>query len=143
MKKVLNASLFAALTLAVPVYAADLSPGMWEITMESRVPNDPGWTPTPFNLRQCLTAGDAADPSRLIGGIATPGATGCDYTEKAYSGSTFRFALVCAGTLGMKATGSVDFRADNFSGNIAATASVGGQSVEMQNRVTGKRAGGC
>ncbi len=43
----------------------------------------------------------------------------------------------------MKATGSVDFRADNFSGNIAAAASVGGQSVEMQNRVTGKRAGGC
>ena len=49
------AFLLPALTPAVTVYAADLSPGMWEITMESRVANDPGWTPTPFNLRQCLT----------------------------------------------------------------------------------------
>lgn len=128
---------------AFPVLAEDLSPGLWEITLESRVAAEGGWTPAPFNLSECLKAGDAKDPSRLISTIAVPGATGCSYTERSYAGSTFRFALECPGSYGLKTTGSVSFAADRFSGSITALANVGGQVTEMQNRVSGRRVGGC
>ena len=134
--------LLGAMTTA-SAFAQDLSPGLWEISMESRVPNDAGWAPSPFNLTQCLTANDAKDPSKLIGSLSTPGATGCNYTEKSYSGNTFRFALQCAGTFGLKTSGIVNFSGDSFDGNITANAGAGGKPIVMQNHVSGKRVGGC
>lgn len=128
---------------ATTVFAEDLSPGLWEITMESRAGAAPEWAPAPFNLRQCLTANDARDPSKLIGSISTPGATGCSYTERNYSGSTFRFALDCAGAFGIKSSGSVTFGATRFSGEITATGNVAGQTTEFQNKVSGTRIGDC
>ena len=111
--------------------------------MESRVPSDPGWVPSAFNLTQCLTAADAREPAKLISSLATPGATGCNYTEKSYSGGVFRFALDCSGSYGLKSRGSVTFGADSFNGTITATGSVGGQATEFQNRIAGKRVGSC
>ena len=96
---------------ATTAFADDLSPGLWEITMESSAGAAPEWAPAPFNLKQCLTANDARDPSKLIGSISAPGATGCSYTERIYSDSTFRFALDCSGTFGIKSRGSVTFSA--------------------------------
>jgi len=123
--------------------ADDLTPGLWEITMESRVPSETGWKPTPFNLTQCLTAADAKDPSKLVSSISTSGASGCNFTEKVYSGGSFRFALDCAGSFGLKTRGVMTFGASSFTGTIIATGNVGGQVTEFQNRVSGKRVGGC
>ena len=123
--------------------ADDLMPGLWEITMESRVPSETGWKPTPFNLTQCLTASDAKDPSRLVSSISTSGASGCNFTEKTYSGGSFRFALDCGGSFGLKTKGTMTFGASSFAGTIVATGNVGGQATEFQNRVTGRRVGGC
>jgi hypothetical protein len=96
-----------------------------------------------MTLTQCFTAGDARDPSRIIGPLATPGATGCDFTERSYSGGTFRFALDCSGTYGLKARGSVSFAATSFEGAMSATGNVGGQAVDLENRVSGRRLGDC
>ena len=128
---------------ATTAFAEDLSPGLWEITMESRVGAAPAWAPEPFNLSQCLTGNDARDPSKLIGSISTPGATGCSYTERNYSDSTFRFALDCSGSFGIKSRGSVTFGATQFSGEITATGNVAGQNTEFQNKVSGTRVGDC
>jgi hypothetical protein len=142
----MKARLLFALTVVLATatsFADDLSPGLWEITMESRVGADTAWAPAPFNLKQCLTANDARDPSKLIGSISTPGATGCSYTERNYSGGTFRFALDCSGTFGIKSRGSVMFGATQFSGEITATGNVAGQTTEFQNKVSGTRVGDC
>ena len=134
--------LTATLT-AGPACAEDLAPGLWEITIESRAPADSGWTPSPFSLTQCLTAGDAEDPSRLISSISTPGAKDCNYTDKSYSGGTFRFTLDCSGSFGLKSEGSVTFGANSFNGSIRARGNVGGQTVEFHNRVSARRLGAC
>jgi len=126
-----------------PARADDLTPGLWEITMESRVPTETGWKPAPFNLTQCLTAGDARDPSRLVGSISTAGASGCNFTEKTYSGGSFRFAMDCAGTFGLKTRGTMTFGASSFTGTIVATGNVGNQATEFHNRVSGRRVGDC
>jgi hypothetical protein len=141
-RKTRFASCLGATLLAGGALAADVTPGLWEITVESRVPAA-GFSTGPLSLTQCFTTADARDPSRIVGPLATPGATGCDFTERSYSGSTFRFALDCQGSYGLKSRGSVTFGATSFEGGFSATGNVGGQAVELENRVSGKRLGDC
>lgn len=135
--------LLLACITASSAHADDLTPGLWEITLETRVPTEAGWTPTPFNLKQCLSASDAKDPTRLVSAISTPGASGCGFTEKSYSGGTFRFAMDCGGSFGLKTRGTLTFGATSFRGTITAIGNLGGQTTEFQNQVAGSRVGGC
>lgn len=132
----------AGLTAAGASLADDIAPGLWEITMAPRLP---GGAASPLSLTQCLTAGDAKDPGGVVGSLAVPGAaTGCSYTDKSYSGNTFRFAMDCSAAYGITARGSVTFAADRFSGNITATGSLpSGQTLEIENEVSARRVGGC
>jgi len=123
--------------------AQDISPGMWEIMMVSKVPASPGFAPEPFRLNQCLTAADARDPSRLLGGMATPGATGCTYGDASRSGNTLHFTMQCSGTLNLRAQGDVNFTPDTISGTVNTTSDLAGQKVEMQSRIAARRIGGC
>lgn len=136
---------FAALLAAssVPALAADLSPGLWEITLETQIAAQPGFKPEPMRLKQCLTAADTKDPSALLGGLANPGASGCSYSDKSYSGNTFRFTMQCAGSFGMQSHGEVTFSADAMSGTVSATANVGGEKAELSNKISARRLGGC
>lgn len=143
MTRIALAALVAAAMAAGGATAADLSPGLWEIALDARVQADGAFAPGPMTLRQCVSAADARDPSRIIGPLATPGATGCQYTERSYSGGTFRFALDCSGTYGIKSRGSVTFGATGFDGTMSATANLTGQPVEFESRISGKRIGDC
>ncbi len=131
------------LTLSAPVLAQDLSPGMWEISVEARVPASPGFAPAPFKLNQCLTPQDARDPGKLIGSIANPGATGCTYGNSTLTGNSLRFTMKCAGTLDLRAAGEVSFTPSTLNGTIVSTSTIGGQKVEMQSIVSARRAGNC
>lgn len=132
-----------ALFLTAGAQAQDVSPGLWQITIETRVNATPGFVPAPYTLNQCFTAEDVRDPSRVLGGVANPGASDCTYTDKAYRGNTFRFSMQCAGTLGIGTWGEVSFTATTLDGTITAIADVGGQKTEFSNRISGKRIGGC
>ena len=124
-------------------HAADIAPGLWEITLESRVAGQPGFALEPFRQQQCLSAADARDPSALLGGMANPGASGCTYTDKSYSGNSFRFSMQCAGTFALQSQGEVSFTADTMSGSITAVANIGGEKTEFRNKVSAHRLGGC
>ncbi len=73
-----------ALFLTVGAQAQDVSPGLWQLTIETRVNATPGFVPAPYTLNQCFTAEDVRDPSRVLSGVANPGASDCTYTDKAY-----------------------------------------------------------
>jgi hypothetical protein len=132
-----------ALLLAPPAQADDISPGLWQLTIETRVNGSSDFAPAPYTLSQCFTASDASDPSRVLGQAANPGASDCAYTEKAYQGSTFRFTMRCAGNFGLVSRGEVSFTATTLDGTITATADLGGQKTEFSNRIRGRRVGGC
>lgn len=132
-----------AVLLATGAQAQDISPGLWQLTIETRVGAVPGFVPAPYTLNQCFTAGDARDPSRVLAGIGNPGASDCTYTDKAYRGNTFHFSMQCAGSFAISTTGEVSFTATTLDGTINAIADVGGQKVEFSNRISGKRIGGC
>jgi hypothetical protein len=123
--------------------AADMSPGMWEITVETRVAGKPDFAPEPVTIRQCLTAADTKDPGKLLSGVANPGASGCEYTDKSYAGNTFRFSMQCAGGFGIQSRGEVTFSANTMNGTISALANLGGEKVEFSNKVSARRAGDC
>lgn len=136
-------TLLALIFMSTAALADDISPGSWQIMMETRVPAEPGFAPPAFQLTQCLTAEDARDPSRVLGGVSNPGASGCNYTDKGYSGNTFTFAMTCGGGYGIKASGRIAFTANSMDGTIQSTANVAGKPVETQNKISARRLGGC
>lgn len=134
----------AMLTIVSPwSFAADIQPGLWELVVETRVAASPDFSPAPYTMNQCLTAQDAQDPSRILGSAASPGALDCTYAEKIFSGSTFRFKMQCAGSLGMQARGEITYSATSMEGSIVSTANMMGQATEMQSRIAARRLGGC
>ena len=136
-------TLLALIFMSTAALADDISPGSWQIMVETRVPAEPGFAPPAFQLTQCLTAEDARDPSRVLGGVSNPGASGCNYTDKSYSGNTFTFAMTCGGGYGIKASGRIAFTANSMDGTIQSTANVAGKPVETQNKISARRLGGC
>ena len=136
-------TLLALMVVSAAALAADISPGSWQITMETRVPSEPGFTPPAFQMTQCFTPEDARDPSRVLGGVSNPGASGCKYTDKSYAGSTFSFTMQCEGGYGIKSTGHISFSADTMNGTIESTATVAGKPVQTQNKIAARRLGGC
>src|SRR5436190_23085563 len=143
MPKTLIALIGAAGFISSAALADDISPGSWQMSMETRVPAEPSFAPPPFQITQCLTDADARDPSRVLGGVSNPGASGCSYSDKSYSGNTFSFSMQCAGAYEIKASGRVSFTADTMQGMIDSTANVGGKAVETQNKISARRLGSC
>ena len=136
-------TLFALIIISSAALADDISPGSWQITMETRVPAEPAFAPPAFQITQCLTADDARDPSRVLGGVSNPGASGCQYSDKSYSGNSFSFTMQCQGGYGIKASGHVSFSANTMDGAIESTANVAGKPVQTQNKISARRIGGC
>ena len=141
MRKRLAAIVFMLASSAA--LCADVSPGLWEITMETRVPADAGFAPQPYKITQCLSAQDAKDPGRLFAQFGNPGAKDCAYSERSYSGNTFSFAMRCSGSFAIRSNGRVSFTPDTMDGTITAFASIGDRDVETQNKVSARRVGGC
>lgn len=136
-------ALFAIGLVSTTALAADVSPGSWEITLETRVPAEPDFAPPPFSLTQCLTEADSRDPSRVLGSASNPGATACNYTDQSYSGNTFTFSMQCTGSYAIKASGRVSFSADSMQGTIDSTANIGGKEVQQVNKISARRLGNC
>jgi hypothetical protein len=133
-----------AIILTAPgiCWSQDLSPGLWQISVQAKsaaIQTDTA----PLQVSQCLTAEDAKDPSKLMGSITSPDASGCTYSNKSYSGNTFHFTMECTGTFAIKATGDVSFTSSTLSGTISTSATVSGQQLEMSNSVSAQRIGGC
>jgi len=129
--------------ISVSAIAADLSPGLWEISLETRVAASPGFTPAPFQVSQCVTAEDARDPSKMMGSLANPGASGCTFIDKNYVGNTFRFTMQCAGTYALKTRGEIAFTATTMNGTMVAVGMVEGKKTEFTNQITARRSGNC
>jgi hypothetical protein len=123
--------------------ADDLSPGLWEITMETRIDASPEFAPQPVRLTQCLKDADARDPGRLLGGLSNPGASDCAFSDERYTGNRFQFAMRCGGSLGLQTQGDVSFTPTTMDGSITSTATVNGQAIRFRNTVSARRLGDC
>lgn len=127
--------------------ADDPEPGMWEISADMAVPSTPGFRQDPIALRQCLSATDARDPSRLLTGMANPGASNCSFTDKRETPGHTDFAMRCEGLFAISGRGSVDYTPGTMQGRLNFTFSGGAsddtQRVESVSRIIAKRIGTC
>jgi uncharacterized protein DUF3617 len=139
-----KALIAAALTLAAPVaFAQDISPGLWEIVMVTRVPADSGFQPPEAKITQCITAQAAKDPGALFSQMGNPGASDCRYQDRNYQGNTFTFSMTCSGMYKLRTSGRVQFTRDTMEGNVSAVANIGDKDVETQNKLSAHLVGGC
>lgn len=141
-----GAHVIAGVLLAATVpasFAADIQPGLWELVVENRAAASPGFSSELLTVKQCLTEQDAQDPSRVLGGMANPGATDCTYTEKSFTGNVFRFRMHCAGSFSIQASGEIAYSATSMEGEINSKAVVAGQAAELRSRIAAYRLGGC
>lgn len=136
-------SLAVFLSAAQSTLAADLQPGLWELTLETRVPASPDFAPAPNTAKQCLTEHDAQDPSRVLGSLANPEVSNCTFTENNLAGYTLHFKMQCAGTLNMQTVGDISYSATTMEGSFVSTANILGQTTEIHSKVTAHRLGGC
>ncbi|HXU93764.1 MAG TPA: DUF3617 family protein [Gallionella sp.] len=122
-------------------FASDIQPGLWELVVE----NSGAATPDaePITMDRCVTAEDARDPSKVLGGVSNPGATDCTYTERSFLGNTFRFRMMCAGAFGLQARGEIKYSALSMDGSIISMANIEGQALILESKVTARRLGDC
>lgn len=123
--------------------AEDIKPGIWRISLEASVAATPDWKPQPFEMTQCLTANDAKNPDRLLLGMASPGATGCNFLNRSYVGNTLVFDISCPGTLGISGHGEAVFTATKVEGFLDANIGGGAERIDMQNRIHASYLGPC
>jgi hypothetical protein len=142
----MHKALFAvAAMLAAPLaFSQDVAPGLWQITMETRVPAEPSFQPPPTMITQCINAQTAKDPGMLFSQMGNPGASNCRYQDRNYhAGNTFTFAMTCAGTFQIRSKGQVAFTKDTMDGTVSAIANIGDKDVETTNKLSARRVGGC
>jgi hypothetical protein len=140
------AAALALLAAGSSPLAEGIKPGLWKISLESRVAAAPGWQPEPFEITQCLSEADAQNPDRLLAGMGTEGVSGCDFLNRDYSGNRVRFGLSCAGQLGLTGQGEMNFTDTSMEGTIDvsfADAGQGGERTAMQNRLHAVYLGNC
>ncbi len=142
MKAVWTLTAFSLIAFPMSTRAADIHPGLWKISVESEVPASPDGKPQPFEITQCLTEADARNPEQIILGMGSPGATGCDFLNKQYSGSSLSFDVSCGGSLGIKGHGEVTYTATTLDGflnvNLGET-----EKIDMNNRIHAIYLGAC
>jgi hypothetical protein len=134
--------LLLALLLAMPAAAGaqTVSARLWRISLQAQTAEA---AMPPVQVDQCLTEADAADPSQLLGSIASPGASGCAYSDRRYSGNTLQFAMECGGSFAIRASGKVAFTATTLSGTIDTSTTINGQRVELKNMISASRIADC
>lgn len=126
--------------------AEEIQPGLWRITLESRVAATPDWNPEPFQLTQCLTEQDAQRPERLLAGLSASGVSGCAFSNRHASARGLNFDLDCGGDPKITGHGEVEFTATRLEGflNVRFAASAdGAEPVAMQNRMQAVYLGHC
>jgi len=122
-----------------PVYAEDVRPGLWSLTLSMTAAGLDGEL-GPYTRTQCFTEADARSPDRLF---AEMGGS-CTYVDKNYRGNLFTFTVQCSGAVPMQGAGEVSFGGTSFEGTLAIQAKTPemGQ-VKTTSRVKGSRLGDC
>jgi hypothetical protein len=111
---------------------ADLEPGSWEISASTHLK---GGEPVQMTQTHCLSAAQAADPSRLFGSAGA----GCQFTKRSDTGSLFTFEVLCGSQPRMRGSGSVRYGRDSLNGELELTS----EQFTARSRIAGRRLGGC
>jgi hypothetical protein len=126
-----------------------MQPGEWEMTMTVTKMTAPGMTADmaaaqpPQTARNCLTAEEVAQANaNFVGGIS--GSEGCTSENSSMSGGRIQATIQCNTPQGQaRVTMSGQYTATTLDITQQMRTNAGGQNVEMDSRITGRRVGDC
>ena len=127
-----------ALAIAAGAARADVMPGEWQISTTIAVGGQAAAL-GPFSQSQCVTAGEAGNPSSLVGAAAA----GCSFSDQRDDGSTMTFRLSCNGLMPATGEGSVHYGPRHFDGELMLHAKVGSEAVDTHAVIRAQRTGDC
>jgi hypothetical protein len=126
--------IFSFLLLIFPLAAgADLTAGNWEVTATTTI--EGMGQPTSLTQTRCLSAEDARDPSRLLGG----GGASCNFTDRNDTGSVFTFQVACTTNPPFVGQGTVRYSDSTLDGEVELRT----EGFRTQSRLAGRRLGPC
>lgn len=131
--------------LVLPTWAVagDVTPGLWELSLEASVDAAPGFAPGAMALNKCFSKADARDPAKFLAAVETSAAADCTFTDRTYVGDTFKFRMTCGGALHMQTSGEITFSATTLNGIVRTSATLDGNVVEFKSTLAGRRLGDC
>lgn len=138
MRALLAFVLVPALSLGAASAIADIGEGSWEMEITTSMPGMPTGGMA-IKQVQCLRAEDGKDPAKLFG---SPGA-GCEFVDRADTGSMYRFRIVCSGPTQVDGSGEIRYTPDALDGQIVLNMSQGGQNVQTRTSIRAHRTGPC
>ena len=127
-----------AFVLACPatLRAADMQPGLWEITTTTEMA---GMKIPTGSISQCITKADAADDQKML-----PKDDKCEVYDMQIQGNRTSWKMRCRGPEAMSGSGSVTFSNTSYAGTVQM--SMKGDSGNQMNIVqqySGRRVGDC
>ena len=129
-----------ALTIAAGAHAAGpggMRPGLWETTIQSNMGGA-----KPFVTRACVTAKQLEDPKGAVPKM-DDAKMKCEQLDYKVSGSSVSWKLRCTGEMAMQGSGQMTAGADSYSGTMDMTMKMQGQSMSMNQTMSGRRLGDC
>jgi hypothetical protein len=132
--------------------AVAMQPGEWEMTTTVTRMNMPGMPagtnapmPGPQTVRNCLTPEEAAQASENFLSETTGAGEGCTSENSSMSGGRIQATVQCnrpEGRVRMTMNGQYTATTLEMTQQVQTTAP-GGQNVEMEARIAGRRVGDC
>jgi len=132
----LFASVLLLSTTATAAEDMQISPGLWEIQITSKMPMLP--QPTVKSMQHCFTDSQLS-PDQIM-----QNSTNCEFSDVQSSRSAVRWKMSCAGHGGsMDGTGQFRSGGDNMQGTLQMSMQMQGQQITMEHQWSGKRIGDC
>ncbi|CAK0764708.1 putative DUF3617 family protein [Gammaproteobacteria bacterium] len=128
----------------VSVFAQEMQPGQWEITLSMTTPNAPGQSFGPFTQSYCISPADVADPTRILGSVGATPST-CTYSNQQTSGNSLRFEISCQGAVPLNGSGQTSWTTDTMSTTLELSARMQNEAtlLSTSSRMSARRIGSC
>ena len=129
------------LTVTLPAAAVELTPGNWEVTMESAHPMMQAPRRTVQN--ECMTEPEVDWPAKMTAEMDAD--SGCEMVEASNSAREATWKIRCQGGGGPPMTGEgyMRSRGKSAEGKMTMRMSFQGQEMVMTNTWTGRHTGPC
>ena len=114
-----------------------MRPGLWETTIQSNMGGA-----KPFTTRACVTARQLEHPQGALPKM-DDAKMKCEQQDYKVSGSTVSWQLRCTGEMAMEGSGQMIAGTDSYSGKMDMTMKMQGQTMNMNQTMSGRRLGDC
>lgn len=130
------------LVAAAPLWAQapGMQPGLWRVDMTTELDGiaAPGASNT---LTRCVLPDQVNDPRQIIPRAVSD--AHCRVRDYAQEGDRATWKLVCSGERPLRGSGSLSWKADEYSGVNRLEMAHEGRSIVMIQRYTARRVGDC